>query len=159
LGGLEVSYSGIKMFLHSISTRASKSASLLLLAVGLGIVALGCGPTENLPPMLPVKGKATLDGAPLTSGQVSLYPETIDPAVKIPPSSGSIDSNGNFEIFTGGKSGAPAGKYKVGVTPLMVPTQGGGAPPSLPQKYMNDKDTPLKIEVVEGGKYDLVLEK
>jgi hypothetical protein len=108
--------------------------------------------------MVPVKGKATLEGTPLTSGHVALHPQVVDPAVKVPLSAGTIDGSGNYEIFTGGKAGAPKGKYKVVVTPSMVPAQGGGGPPKLNQKYMNDKDSPLEIEVVDGAKqYDLDL--
>ena len=121
----------------------------------------GCGSADTLPPLSPVKGKVTLDGAPLTAGQVGLHPEKIDPAVKVPPSGGQIDANGNYEVFTGGKSGAPLGKYKVVVTPLMVPMQ-GAAPPAIGQKYMTDTQTPLSYEVVAtptDGQYDLKLAK
>jgi hypothetical protein len=113
--------------------------------------------------MAPVKGKATLDGAPLTAGHVALHPQTIDPNVKVPLSAGQIDGSGNYEIFTGGKSGAPLGKYKIVVTPSMVPPPSGGAPPAgPPQKYMTDTQTPLSYEVVaspKDGQYDLQLSK
>jgi hypothetical protein len=136
---------------------------LAVLFVVLAIVSLGCGSAETLPPLAPVKGKAMIDGAPLTSGQVSLQAESADPAAKLPPSSGTIDGNGNYEIFTGGKPGAPLGKYKVVVTPSMVPMQGGGTPPAQPNlKFRMATDTPLRIEVVESpkeGQYDLATTK
>lgn len=98
----------------------------------------------------------------MTSGQVSLLPTKLDAAVKVPPSSGTVDSSGNYEIFTGGKPGAPLNSYKVVVTPSMVPMQGGGGPAAINQKFMNDKDTPLQFEVVESpkeGQYDLQVTK
>jgi hypothetical protein len=136
---------------------------LTLLFAVLAIVSLGCSNAETLPTLAPVKGKATIDGAPLTAGQVSLQAEAADPAAKIPPSSGTIDGNGNYEIFTGGKPGAPLGKYKVVVTPSMVPMQDGGTPSAQPNlKFRMSADTPLRIEVVESpkeGQYDLVTTK
>jgi len=124
---------------------------------------LGCG--EKLPPLAPVKGKVFLpDGKPLTSGQVSFVRETVDPDVKLPPSSGTIDSDGNYEIKTGGNSGAPLAKYKVTVTPDM--SKGGMEQPKgeplYDQKYKESTKTPFKFEVVESpeaGRYDLKLTK
>jgi hypothetical protein len=129
----------------------------------LAIVSLGCGSADTLPPMAPVKGKVVIDGAPLTTGQVALHPQTVDPAVKVPLSAGTIDGSGNFEIFTGGKAGAPLGKYKVVVTPSMVPMQGGGAPPvQVNQKFRLPADTTLSFEVTQAakeGQYDLQVTK
>jgi hypothetical protein len=94
---------------------------------------------------------------------VALHPEKVDPGVQVPLSAGTIDGSGNYEIFTGGKTGAPLGKYKVVVTPSMVPMQGGGAPAAkIDQKYMVPNQTPLSIDVVQGakeGQYDLKLGK
>lgn len=144
----------------TVRCRFHAAGSLLIL---LGLISLGCAPSETLPPLSMVKGKATLGGAPLTAGHVALHPQTVDPNIKVPLSAGQIDGSGNYEIFTGGKPGAPLGKYKVVVTPSMVPMQGGGTPPEAPpQKYMSDTETPLSIEVVPSpseGQYDLKLSK
>lgn len=142
------------------SLRLLRAAAVVLVLLSLAI--LGCGSGDTLPPLAPVKGKVTLDGAPVTSGHVALHPEKVDPAVKAPLSAGVIDGSGNYEIFTGGKAGAPLNSYKVVVTPAMVPMQGGGAPPAINQKYMIDNQTPLKYEVVATPKedqYDLKLSK
>lgn len=138
---------------------------------GLGFVP-GCG--KKLPSLAPVSGKVTVDGEPLTSGQVTLVPD-----VGIPTKEGSegqgetqtaglstaqIDSSGAYTISTNGKSGAPLGKYKVTVSPSMVPTPGGKGGPktSYNRRYSNERETTLRIEVVANptaGKYDLKLTK
>jgi hypothetical protein len=133
-----------------------------LLFVPLSFLLAGCDTAETLPPLAPVKGKVTLDGAPLTAGHVALHPEKPDASSKVPLSAGVVDSSGNYEIFTGGKPGAPLMKYKVVVAPSMVPVQGGGGPPSVPPKYMSEAGTPLSVEVVQtpkDGQYDLQLSK
>jgi hypothetical protein len=109
-----------------------------------------------------VSGKVTLDGQPVTSGQVSYVPLD-EKAAAAGMSAGSIDSNGGYKIFTAGKEGAPLGRYKVTVTPSMVPT-GDPKAPTTPysRKYSNFKETPLEKEVVNGpapGAYDLQLTK
>ncbi len=100
--------------------------------------------------------------SPVTAGQVSLVPVTVDKGKPIPPSSGTIDASGNYEIFTGGKAGAPLGKYKVAVTPSMVPVEGAKAPPKAPfnPKYQIADKSKLEIQVVDSpapGAYDLKL--
>jgi hypothetical protein len=131
----------------------------LLLAAVLPVA--GCfGPT--LPSMTPVKGSVSVNGKAITSGQVSFFPMTIDEKSKFAPPSGQIDSTGNYELFTEGKPGAPLGKYKVMVTPGMVPMQGAKGPPkgAFNEKYRDEKKTDLVVEVKstpEAGAYDLQL--
>ncbi|MCI0457725.1 MAG: hypothetical protein L0Z62_12205 [Gemmataceae bacterium] len=133
------------------------------LPVLLGSLLLaGCGGGSDLPPMVPVKGKVTVEGKPVTSGQVSFLPLAVDKDRKVPSSSGTIDASGNYEIFTGGKAGAPLGKYKVAITPSMVPVEGTKKPPKAPfnPRYQDPAKTKLEIEVVNNpsaGAYDLKL--
>lgn len=146
--------------------------SLRLAGLGmfLGLVLIaGCG--KEVAPVSSVAGKVTVDGKPLTAGMVSLIPDVgIDPpkvkskAVRAGSSSGQIDSDGTYKIYTGGKAGAPLGKYKVTVSPSMVPPPDAKtAPPaSFNSKYSNAVETPLRIEVVANpkeGQYDLKLKK
>lgn len=115
---------------------------------------------EKIPPLAPVKGKVTLDGGKLTSGQVSLLPE-IPASEAVPPSSGKIDAEGNYEIFTGGKAGAPLGKFKVSVTPDMSKTMEKGKEGINP-RYFDAAKSKLWIDVAENaapGRYDLKLTK
>jgi hypothetical protein len=145
------------MLPRSVQSHVSVLRGLFLVLPAL--VLLGCGGSGEapLPPLAPVKGTVTVDGKKLTSGQVSLVAEL--PADKVPPSSGKIDSQGNYEIFTGGKSGAPLGKFKVGVTPDMSkPMEKGQEGP--PKNYQDPAKSKLVLDVIEGplpGRYDLKL--
>ena len=147
--------------------------SFAIRCLGLGVVvclglASGCG--KNLPPMSPVSGKVTVNGQPLTAGQVALIPDvgiptqenTKDQPPTVGLSAGTIGSDGTYKIFTAGKEGAPAGKYRASVTPSMIPSGDGKAPPSgFNPQFSNDRSTPLKIEVpsTAAGAYDLKLPK
>lgn len=133
------------------------AAGFLLLSTMFGF---GCG-GESVPPLYPVRGKVTVEGAPLTSGQVSLVAEPT-PTTPVPSSGGKIESDGSYEIVTAGRSGAPLGKYKVRVTPLTVPTKGGAPALTFDKKYTDPKTSGLDYEVVaspQPGQYDLKLTK
>lgn len=141
----------------------------LVVFVGLGLV-LGCSKDH---PMASISGKVTVDGKPLSGGHVSFIPdvpqgdEGVREASKTPTgglSAGEIGSDGTYKIYTGGKEGAPLGKYKVTVTPSMVPpTDATEAPPlEFNKKFSDAQSTPLKKEVVaspKAGDYDLKLTK
>jgi hypothetical protein len=102
-----------------------------------------------------------VDNTPVTSGHVSFLPVNADMSKRAPASSGQIDESGNYEIFTGGKSGAPEGKYKVTINPSMVPMEGAKGPPkiSFNERYRDSKKTPLQFDVPKGDGYDLKLTK
>lgn len=125
----------------------------------------GCGGTAGpeLPPLAPVKGKVVVDGQALNGGRVALVPLTAQSSPVA--SGGNVDAGGNYEIFTEGKAGAPLGKYKVVVTPSMVPPDPTGKSPmkiSFDKKYGDQAKSPLRIEVVNSpaaGAYDLKLGK
>jgi hypothetical protein len=111
---------------------------------------------------VPVSGKVTVDDKPVTAGQVSFF--AADEKVGAGLCAGTIGANGEYKVFSEGKTGAPLGKYKVTVTPSMVPPTGGGAAPATPynSKYSDSKATPLSLEVVSSpaaGAYDLKLTK
>lgn len=140
----------------------------LLLVAGVLVVS-GCG--KKTPPMAPVSGKVTVDGQPVTSGQVSFVPDVQILGVENPAehastgmSAGQI-TNGEYKIYTSGKEGAPLGKYKVTVTPSMVPTSPDAKsmpPTGFSKAYSDARSTPLNMEVIaspEPGRYDLKLKK
>ena len=140
--------------------------SPLVLLLGAALAA-GCGGSSVK--LVPVSGKVTVGGQPVTSGQVSFLPATEGEGVHAKaaagsaPASGQIEANGEYKLFTNGKEGAPPGKYKVIVTPSMVPT-GGTKAPTTPYnaKFSDAKLTNLTKEVVSGapaGAYDLALTK
>jgi len=135
----------------------------LVVLVGLCVLT-SC--KENGPAIgttAPVSGKITVDGQPLTEGQVSFLP--FDEGIQTGggTAAGKIDPSGGYKIFTAGKDGAPLGRYKVTVTPSMVPT-GDNKMPVTPfnQKYTDYKKTTIVVEVVSNpapGAYDFKLTK
>lgn len=108
--------------------------------------ALGCGSAETLPELVPVKGKIAFNGQPLARGSVSLR-----------PASGGWEQptgpvrDGQYELFTNGRPGAPVGEY----TAVVFATDEGpagaahpGMPKSIiPLKYNQPGKSPLRVKV------------
>jgi hypothetical protein len=137
----------------------------------VGVVALwgcvgmlgGCG--ESSSNLLPVSGKVTVDGQPLTTGSVSFRPEKGSASSQEP--GGEIDEDGTYRLFTAGKEGAPPGRYRV----LVVAVDPNDLKKKFPYgkrtsfvnaKYSNPKTTDLLVEVTAASKpgaYDLKLTK
>src|SRR5262249_22805146 len=131
----------------------------LALVVWVALSAAGCGQEAKL---VPVTGHVTLDGAALSAGSVLFVPdETKGNNSQVSPR-GMIDSQGNYELFSDGKKGAPAGWYKVVVSltsPGIAPPPKG---PTMDFKFQHPERTDLAIEVVpqpQPGAYDLKLTK
>lgn len=123
----------------------------------------GCGDSGGK--LLPVVGKVTVDGQPLTMGDVSFRPEKGSPSAQEP--GGEIGEDGTYRLFTAGKEGAPPGRYRV----LVVAVDPNDLKSKFPYgkrksyvnlKYSNPKTTDLVVEVVPTpapGAYDLKLTK
>jgi len=127
-----------------------------LLLFGAFVALPGCGQSEKL---YPVSGKVTLGGAPLSMGIVSLVPDAGN-ATKAHPSA-SIGTDGTYNVTTNGKTGAPAGKYKVAVTTMVPPGADSTVTPvAINPKYNNADTSGLLFEVgATPGQYDLKLTK
>jgi hypothetical protein len=129
--------------------------------------------------LVPVTGKVLVAGQPLllpdgAEGSVSFRPdEARGNTSKFEPV-GILDREGNYQLKTAGKEGAPPGWYKVAVAagmPLRLterPTkeqkQQMRQPPKalLDKKYETVQTSGLAVEVVENadpGAYDLKLTK
>jgi hypothetical protein len=133
-----------------------------LLTVGLVASAVACaGPKEHF---VKVAGKVTVNGLPLTIGAVSFRPDAARGNRSLHHPTGEIDREGNFELYTVGRKGAPPGWYKVLVF-ADENQQKGQRHPALPRwatdgKYTREETTDLRVEVVEKpapGAYDLPL--
>jgi hypothetical protein len=125
-------------------------------------------------------GKVTVAGTPLQlpeerdengvipRGLVMYLPQAV-PGVPVPLlATGAIDKEGNYRLMTGGKPGAPVGRYKVVVTVGATFALGKDGRPeyrprktnSFDERYSQIDRTPFIINVVDNpkpGAYDLDL--
>jgi hypothetical protein len=137
------------------------------LAVAVFCAALGCS-NSQADRFFPVSGKVSLDGQTLTVGSVSFHPDPSRGNASAHIPIGVIDREGNYELVTIGKKGAPPGWYRVVVFADANALPSGVVPRPLPpkwlmhEKYTDEKTTDLFVEVVEkpdSGTYDLKLSK
>jgi hypothetical protein len=108
---------------------------------------------------------------PLKTGIITFQPDTARGNTTPHQPTANIDRDGNYELFTVGKVGAPLGWYKVLVTAIendeelakKAASPGGSrlrTKSVINLKYRTPKTTDLVIEVVESpapGAYDLKL--
>jgi hypothetical protein len=123
------------------------------------ITVLGCGGLK----LVPVSGKARLDGHLLTRGVVSFNPDTTKGNNIRVACTGRIKGDGQYEIFTDDGSnvrkGAPLGWYKV---TILAVTPGEDKLLPVNKRYTDPDTTDLSVEVVtnpEPGAYDLEFKK
>src|SRR5580700_8611524 len=85
-------------------------------AILVALCATGCG--NSGPALYPVTGRITLDDEPIVRQTTAVVLRPIGPKsseLELEPV-GKLDFAGNYEVFTGKRKGAPAGRYKVVVT-------------------------------------------
>jgi hypothetical protein len=136
--------------------------------------ATGCGGKDR---PVPVRGRVTLDGQPLSKATVQFIPASGQGSV----ASGLSDADGNFRLSTfKTDDGALPGDYKVTVTVQEIPKEvaqadvrkanpkvevmkaqkaGRRKPPNspIPQPYREAARTPLREHVPPSGKVTLEL--
>jgi hypothetical protein len=134
-------------------------------------LAPGCGDKSGVGKTLPVAGKVTLDDRPLsaTTTIVLFKPNAAKGNTSSFEPTGTVDAQGNYNLATRGKKGAPPGWYKVTVTATELRSDAATdrhrhsrpSPRSLlPARYGVAGTTTLEVEVVEKpetGAYDLKL--
>ena len=160
----EASYMGEITVSLSSSNSALRNLRTLGLCVSLAAL-LGCGDSSNN--LVPVVGKVTVDGQPLTQGDgmVSFRPEKGNATRQEP--AGKIEEDGSYRLVTAGKEGAPPGRYRVLVTAVEPLDTNNSFPYGKRKSYVNAKYNELKttdliVEVVPSaapGAYDLKLKK
>src|SRR5262245_39277093 len=122
--------------------RLSLFAFLVLLA--------GCGKSEKLHD---VSGKVLLDDQPLPMGTVTFVPDKSKGNNAKASCVGAVQADGTYSLGYEGKSGVPAGWYKVGVSasgmPTTMPEMGKPMPvaPKIAGKYANPETSGISIEV------------
>lgn len=118
-----------------------------LVAVGL----CGCNGGPDLPPVQQVTGTVTLDGVPLTRGDIQFEPDA-SAGAKGASAVGTIDDKGHYELTTAGVKGAIIGHHIVTVTSRAVPRDETDTLPKslIPEKYSMPDQSGLKQEVKAG---------
>lgn len=108
--------------------------------LGMAVLSL-CGCSDGRPERVPVSGKVTIDGQPLTSGFVRLVPDDARPSV------GRIQEDGSFTLTTfTKKDGSVPGTHRVAVVAY------DEANPSqlrwlVPRKYSHAKTSDLTVDI------------
>jgi hypothetical protein len=118
------------------------------------IGAAGCG-GEGPPPLTPVRGKVVYREKPVPGLSVEFLPHPDKGNPKAFAARGVTGEDGSFTLSTyidkaGNLPGAQPGWYKVRF-------MGYGGNSWLPPAYQSITDSPLEVEVPEGGLNDFVL--
>ncbi|HEX4592062.1 MAG TPA: carboxypeptidase-like regulatory domain-containing protein [Gemmataceae bacterium] len=123
--------------------------------LGTSLVLVGCGGPSGAPDgmramVVPVSGKVlTADGRPVANGWVVFNPKDVPGHEANAPT----NPDGSFRLSTFAKEdGAIPGRYVVTVEPHPYPK---GSKPSIPRRYVSDKDSPLTVEIKKGGDVEL----
>lgn len=128
------------MFSGSFNVRGN-SVWLLVFCLALA----GCGGSTERPAMLAVAGKVTFEGAAVGEGKVAFF----DPSTGL-GGEGALGSDGSYKLE------APAGTYKVSITPPMqVVDAGPNSPPSeeykkvdnIPDRYRSPDSSGLSATI------------
>jgi hypothetical protein len=119
----------------------------------LGILAAACGCAQPGEEFVPVAGRVTVNGKPLTVGSVSFRPDPSRGNTSQHHPTGVIDAHGHFELYTLRHKGAPPGWYRVLVFSDANRQGGGQVHPVMPRwathvKYTSEHSTDLFVEVV-----------
>lgn len=139
-----------------------KIARLWPAILGLGLAAwtlIGCG--RSGPTLIPVEGKVTFQGRPLQTGSLVFQPDRDKGNQSSLTPSGTIGSDGRYQLFTQERPGAPPGWYKVGIVAQEAPPNDPYAMRSrIPQRYNDPQTSGISVEVSKSaaaGAYDLQL--
>jgi len=149
---------------EAVRWRAASHFSLLAAALAV-IVSTGCG--SDAPKSVPVTGKVTYNGQPVTSGTVMLVPQDSGYGA-----TGQIQPDGTF-VLTSFKQGDGAAPGNYTVTIQVFPDEeasgaelglpgaefGQGKKPPIPLSYMDPATTKLRALINDGEtELDLKLE-
>lgn len=113
-----------------------KKTAAMVAGVALLLVTAGCGSDAEQITTVPVQGRVTWEGEPVTNGTVIFVP-----AGGGPPAEGVLDSAGNYQLTTAGNSGAVPGPHKV-----MITSSNGQDPSAMPEDEPDIIESPLPPE-------------
>lgn len=120
-------------------------ATVRIVLLVLACLTVGCGD----PAPVPIHGTVTLDGQPLTSGDLVFQRAAAGSAEQV-IGNAQLDASGKYTVYCKGKEGLPPGTYKVVVT--SSEPSNPKDPYSMPVSKVNKKftelgATPLTVQV------------
>jgi hypothetical protein len=137
------------------------------------LTVAGCGASDDVGRTVPVQGQVSHAGRRLAKGVVIYRPDSRRGNACKHEARGSIDPEGNYQLFTGAgrnlKEGAPIGWYRVAVVSVQAaearqaPAFGHMPPPPkslIPLNYNDPDHSGINIQVTESaapGAYDINL--
>lgn len=152
-----------------MSLFAKPSLPVLAMLLAAVVAAPGCTRPPAGPPLVPIAGRVTLDGSPVTPGIVSFF----DAGLQGTPA--TLDADGRYRVQTTRGDGLPAGDYRVTVTPIEPaadpdkPSMAHEAalprkPPrsAVPAKYQAVESSPLRVSIAADAadvQFDMPLKK
>ena len=156
-GGKVLSLFGIRSAYHYLAT---------VCFCGSVVFLVGCGDSGGTK-LVPVAGKVTVDGKPLTTGTGKLSCRPVKGSATSQQPAADIEEDGTYRLVTDGKEGAPPGRYQVLVVDVEPrdpkdPFPYGPRKTHVNLKYGNPKTSDMYIEVAPSpapGAYDLKLTK
>lgn len=140
-----------------------KKHPIIALAIALSVLTAGCGKAKK-PKAWPahVEGTVRLGGAPLASGTITFIPETPEKQGGA-PGLARLDPDGHYIVGNSNPKepgGLKPGRYKVTVLQMALdPRAAPIARLASPERYADDRRTPLTAAVVSGeNHFDFTLE-
>ena len=129
-----------------------------ILAVGFALVSLfgGCD-SSGAGRLVPVRGKVTYEGQPLTTGSLAFKPDAEKGNTSKFEPAATIEADGNYRLFTAEREGAPLGWYKVSVVaqaPADEKNPYAATKSLIPTRYAETGTSNLSVEVVESPQAD-----
>jgi hypothetical protein len=117
-----------------------------LTAMLICLILVGCQAAAP-EPLVPVKGKVTIKGKPLTTGTIVFHPDRDKGNTSKQEPRATISEDGTYDLESNDEPGAPSGCYKV--TVYAMKNQGSTKPPIwlASQKYADVKSSGLTAEV------------
>jgi hypothetical protein len=137
------------------TARLARPPALVLMTFSLALAGVSCSSSDNL---YPVRGKVLSGGQPAAGATLVFHRE--GGTLKDMPPTATVEADGAFTVSTGGKSGAPAGKYavtavwpeakKLSQKEIMMGGNPNDGPDRLKGAYDSPQKSTIRVEVKAG---------
>ena len=137
------------MWFQIVNASRFKSCTTAALIISTGLLAAGCG--DGRPKRVSIAGSVTVDGKPLTQGNVIFVPEGGR------PSSGKVEPDGRFVLRCFEEDdGALLGRHRIAVTAKDIISE-NNIKWHAPARFAGFQSSGLEVEITESVD-DLLIE-